>query len=93
MPIYEYECRGCHHEFELIVLHDTVPACPSCQGQELERLPTGFAVASADISRARVKKAKAAVLRSKNYVDAQVAEEEHVREHMDESHGPLNRKK
>ena len=94
MPIYEYECRGCHHEFELIVLHDTVPACPSCQGQELERLPTGFAVASADISRARVKKAKAAALRSKNYVDAQVAEEEHVHEHIAESHEhALNRKK
>ena len=46
MPIYEYECRGCQHRFELLVLASTVPACPACQGQELERVVSLFAVSS-----------------------------------------------
>ena len=37
MPIYEYTCKGCGHEFETLVLAGTVPSCPSCQGQELEK--------------------------------------------------------
>ena len=94
MPIYDYQCRGCHHEFELIVLKDTVPACPECQGQDLERLPTAFAVSSAEISQGRVKKARAAMMRSKNHVDSKIAESEHVREHIAESQErALNSKK
>ena len=46
MPIYEYECRGCGHCFEFLVLASTVPACPACLGQELERTISMFAVSS-----------------------------------------------
>ena len=44
MPIYEYECRGCGHRFEAIVRSNESPACPSCQGVDLERLISMFAV-------------------------------------------------
>jgi putative FmdB family regulatory protein len=37
MPIYEYSCKGCGHQFELLVLAGTTAACPSCQGEDLER--------------------------------------------------------
>lgn len=37
MPIYEYECRECGHEFEFLVRHDTTPACPECESRELDR--------------------------------------------------------
>jgi putative FmdB family regulatory protein len=37
MPIYEYACRSCKNEFELLVRSSTVPACPNCQSQDLER--------------------------------------------------------
>ena len=37
MPIYEYLCRTCHHEFELLVEADDTPACPRCQAEQLER--------------------------------------------------------
>ena len=43
MPIYEYRCEACGAEFEALVLGKTVPRCPSCEGQDLERvlsLPT-----------------------------------------------------
>lgn len=38
MPIYEYHCQGCGHDFETLVLKGTVPACPQCQAETLERL-------------------------------------------------------
>lgn len=38
MPIYEYSCTACDHQFELLVLGDETPACPACESQELERL-------------------------------------------------------
>lgn len=43
MPIYEYRCEKCGQEFETLVLGKTKPECPSCHGQDLERvlsLPT-----------------------------------------------------
>jgi putative FmdB family regulatory protein len=84
MPIYEYECRSCNHEFELLVLKGTVPACPACQGQDLERLLSGFAVSTEEMTRERVQRARRAARRSSNFVDKQVAEAEHLREHVTE---------
>lgn len=46
MPIYEYECRGCGHRFEQLILHSSTPVCPSCSGQDLERMISLFAVDS-----------------------------------------------
>ena len=46
MPLYEYTCRPCGHFFELLVRPGTVPACPSCQSQDLERALSVFAVDS-----------------------------------------------
>ena len=84
MPIYEYVCRACQHPFELVVLAHTVPACPACQGQDLERQLSAFAVSSQDISRSRVKAARKAALGSKDHKDKSVAEAEHIREHIRE---------
>jgi putative FmdB family regulatory protein len=38
MPIYDYECRDCTHRFDLLVRGMTIPACPACKSQDLERL-------------------------------------------------------
>lgn len=37
MPIFEYVCRDCQKQFETLVLGSTVPACPDCDSQELDR--------------------------------------------------------
>lgn len=37
MPIFEYQCQACGNEFELLVLKGTVPACPKCAAETLER--------------------------------------------------------
>jgi putative FmdB family regulatory protein len=39
MPIYEYLCSVCAHEFEKLVRRDTapLPSCPSCAATAVER--------------------------------------------------------
>lgn len=37
MPIFEYSCDACHHEFETLVRTGDVPACPKCAGQALTK--------------------------------------------------------
>lgn len=39
MPMYEFRCTGCGHEFEEITPSDgAAPPCPSCRGEATERL-------------------------------------------------------
>jgi putative FmdB family regulatory protein len=39
MPIYEYKCGSCSHQFEkLVKLNDPTPACPACSARQVERL-------------------------------------------------------
>lgn len=38
MPIYEYRCESCAHEFETLVRGEARPSCPECDSLELERL-------------------------------------------------------
>jgi len=44
MPIYEYECRKCGHRFEALVNGSLKASCPGCQGDQLERMLSVFAV-------------------------------------------------
>jgi putative FmdB family regulatory protein len=43
MPIFEYSCRECGHAFETLVRSDTVPQCPHCQSQALDKQLSVFA--------------------------------------------------
>ncbi len=38
MPIYEYVCNDCVQQFEVLVLRQDTPACPSCDGVDLRRV-------------------------------------------------------
>jgi putative FmdB family regulatory protein len=37
MPIYEYACRDCGHEFEVLVRGEEKPVCPSCGRAKLTK--------------------------------------------------------
>jgi putative FmdB family regulatory protein len=56
MPIYEYSCRSCSHQFEALVRGAALPSCPECQSGDLERLLSLPAVKS-DATRARALRA------------------------------------
>jgi len=47
MPIFEYVCTRCHHEFEALVFGKEKAECPKCHGKKLEpQLSVFAAVAS-----------------------------------------------
>lgn len=50
MPLYEYVCQECAHRFELIVQGSTIPACPKCKTQHLEKQLSVFAVSGSESS-------------------------------------------
>ncbi len=80
MPIYEYECRGCGHRFELVVLPLTVRACPTCRGQDLERTISMFAVSSEgsrQVARSEAKKRAAGIKRDKDHAQMEYEKNHH----------------
>jgi putative FmdB family regulatory protein len=82
MPIFEYVCNACGNRFEFLKLPaaTTAPSCPACQSPNLERLLSGFALSTTDLTKARAKAARKQQLESKEYKDQQVARVEE-REH------------
>ncbi len=47
MPIYEYRCEQCTHEFEALVMRrDETVQCPQCHGEHLKKLMSAHAVGS-----------------------------------------------
>jgi putative FmdB family regulatory protein len=88
MPIYEYQCRNCAHEFELLILKGSpAPACPSCQSEDIEQLLSGFAVSSEGISQSRLQAARRKHANSSQVRDKKVAEAEYVKKEREEHGG------
>ncbi len=38
MPIYEYHCKNCDHDFEYLVLGSAKPDCPCCNSRKVKKL-------------------------------------------------------
>jgi putative FmdB family regulatory protein len=49
MPIFEYKCKKCGHEFESLVFGKEIPQCPSCASADVGKLMSccGFVSKSA----------------------------------------------
>lgn len=47
MPIFEYACQACGHEFEALVRSNTAPTCPACASTDLEKKLSVFATSAA----------------------------------------------
>lgn len=87
MPLFDYRCRACSHQFEALVRAQDPPPteCPACRAADLERLLPVVAVTSHEQLRAaaakNVKKA-ASVGRQET-----AAEEREIEHHRREEHG------
>jgi putative FmdB family regulatory protein len=82
MPIFEYACRTCQRQFELIVRGTDTPQCPECGGIDLERLVSLFAVdspTSRSLALNAARRRNAATTRDKAHADA-----EYERKHRNE---------
>lgn len=44
MPIFEYRCRTCEHEFEELVFGDAKPECPECGAAKPVKLMSAHSV-------------------------------------------------
>jgi putative FmdB family regulatory protein len=86
MPLYDFRCRGCGHEFEALVraADPTPPECPGCHGRELEQLLSTFAVSSAEKTQAAAtakRQREANVARRENVVMDIEAERHRLEDH------------
>jgi putative FmdB family regulatory protein len=52
MPIFEYICKECQHEFESLVFGRDKAKCPKCQSQKLSPQLSVFAMSSKGMSSA-----------------------------------------
>ena len=62
VPIHDYTCTKCKHNFELLVMPSTVPACPSCGSTRLQKLisaPIAPGKSAAIMTAGRARAAKA----------------------------------
>ena len=82
MPLYDYICSKCGHEFEALVRTGDVHSCAECGSTELERQLTSFAVSTEGVREANIKKArKAGEKMRKDKAIAQFEYEEKHRHH------------
>ena len=58
MPLFEYVCQTCEHEFEALVLGSSIPSCPACGSEELERQISRPAIKSDNTRALALKAAK-----------------------------------
>ncbi len=54
MPLYEYQCTACDHQFELLVRESTKFECPKCAATELSKQLSVFAVSAPSSGRLRL---------------------------------------
>jgi putative FmdB family regulatory protein len=88
MPIYDYRCRQCANEFELLVLPASpFPACPSCESRDIEQLLSGFAVSSEGTRQAHLDKARRKHAASSQVRDQKVADVEYFKKEREEHGG------
>ena len=78
MPIYEYQCNACEHQFEYLVIHSSPPAkCPSCGSKKLDKMISQCAVSSENTRQTHFDRARKAA----GKVAKEKAHEEHKQTH------------
>ena len=84
MPIYEYECRSCRHQFEQLLRTGDTAACPQCKSSDLERLLSHVSMSSDSTRQLNFNRARQAAKRVQK--DKDVAQWEYEKKHREEGH-------
>jgi putative FmdB family regulatory protein len=85
MPIYEYRCKRCAHDFEYLLLSSSTGAkCPICASRDLEQLISASSMSSANTRQANLQAAhrKAAARREDRLREAHQTMHEHFGDHV-----------
>jgi putative FmdB family regulatory protein len=81
MPIYEYECKSCGHQFEFLVIPQSpAPECPACHKKKLYQQVSLCAVSSENTRQAHFNSARQAATK----VQREKQHEEHKLLHHDD---------
>ncbi len=84
MPIFEYKCRQCSLQFEKLVRNDALPACPECQGADVEKLLSLPGISTQKSRGRTLKIAKTAAGKVKR--DQAHAQREYEQHHINDHH-------
>jgi len=79
MPLYDFHCRRCEHEFEALVRSGDVPVCPQCGASDLQRLLSTFALSTEERHQAAVRDSRKRQIRANR--DKVIADEEYRQKH------------
>ena len=82
MPIFEFECKACGHQFEYLVIHSSPAAeCPSCHKKDLQKMVSLCAGSSEGTRQTHLKRER----KKYSKINKEKAHEEHkmIHEHHD----------
>lgn len=84
MPIYEYECRTCQHQFERLVRPtaaspDDRTVCPNCQSESVQQLVSLFGLSCDSTRQKNLQHGRK--LAQKDHLEKQHAEIEYLKHH------------
>jgi len=79
MPLYDFVCRACGHEFEALVRVPDAPTCPECGASDLERLLSSFVASSEEGRQKSAQSSRQQQIRGRR--DQLVAEAEYRKQH------------
>jgi putative FmdB family regulatory protein len=83
MPIFEYQCRGCGHQFEFLIIPSSPTAsCPSCKSKKLDQQISLCSVSSESTRAAGLRAAK----KRDQVRGKEMAHEEHKAFHKEHGH-------
>lgn len=74
MPLFDYSCTACKHQFEALIRGSTVVACPECKSANVERqlsLPSVKAGAVSERALKAAKKRDAGQAKEREYTQRQ----------------------
>lgn len=80
MPLYEYRCRSCSLDFEVLVRPgDAAPRCSSCGSEDLEKLLSHLAVSTENTRAVNFTKARERAKKANR--DKEIAQFEYEEKH------------